>query len=223
MRIGEVAELTGLSISNIRFYEKKGLIEPDREKESKYRDYTQADVIRLKEIVLYRKMDMSIEVISSIINGEVSREDAMEQQMLDLKEKQKTIQGAMDLCQKVLKEEMFEEKNIETYLNFVKEEEAKGTKFAEIDEMLQDFADFAQMNRMIGDPYVGWLFVNPWTNRLVSILWMGILVALPVVGIVDDYLDDGRIRPVSGLFWIGWLLFVGVHFYQYRKSKKWQD
>ena len=31
MRIGEVAEQTGLSISNIRFYEKKGLIKPDRE------------------------------------------------------------------------------------------------------------------------------------------------------------------------------------------------
>ena len=31
MRIGEVAEQTGLSISNIRFYEKKGLIKSDRE------------------------------------------------------------------------------------------------------------------------------------------------------------------------------------------------
>ena len=37
MRIGEVAEKTGLSISNIRFYEKKGLIGPEREAESKYR------------------------------------------------------------------------------------------------------------------------------------------------------------------------------------------
>ena len=56
MKIGEVAEQTGLSISNIRFYEKKGLIEPKRNEQSKYRDYTEEDVKRLKQIILYRKM-----------------------------------------------------------------------------------------------------------------------------------------------------------------------
>lgn len=61
MKIGEVAEQTGLSISNIRFYEKKGLIEPKRNEQSKYRDYTEEDVKRLKQIILYRKMDMPLE------------------------------------------------------------------------------------------------------------------------------------------------------------------
>ena len=50
MRIGEIAEKTGLSISNIRFYEKKGLIGPDREKESKYRNYTDGDLDRIKRM-----------------------------------------------------------------------------------------------------------------------------------------------------------------------------
>lgn len=40
MKIGEVANETGLSISNIRFYEKKGLLSPSRKEESGYRDYT---------------------------------------------------------------------------------------------------------------------------------------------------------------------------------------
>ena len=35
MKIGEAAKETGLSISNIRFYEKKGLLEPEREAESR--------------------------------------------------------------------------------------------------------------------------------------------------------------------------------------------
>lgn len=100
MRIGEVAERTGLSISNIRFYEKKGLIEPDREQQSKYRDYTEADVKRLKEIILYRKMDFPIETIGLLIGREVAASDAIEQQLLDLREKQKAIQGTIDLCQK---------------------------------------------------------------------------------------------------------------------------
>ena len=48
MKIGEVANETGLSISNIRFYEKKGLLSPSRKEESGYRDYTKDDIKRLK-------------------------------------------------------------------------------------------------------------------------------------------------------------------------------
>ncbi len=41
MRIGEIAKRTGLKISNIRFYERKGLLTPKREQDSQYRDYTE--------------------------------------------------------------------------------------------------------------------------------------------------------------------------------------
>ena len=46
MRIGEIAKRTGLNISNIRFYERKGLLTPKREQDSQYRDYTEEDVLR---------------------------------------------------------------------------------------------------------------------------------------------------------------------------------
>ena len=38
MRIGEVAKRTGLNVSNVRFYERKGLLAPVREEESNYRE-----------------------------------------------------------------------------------------------------------------------------------------------------------------------------------------
>ena len=44
MRIGEVAQRTGLSISNIRFYEKKGLIGPERNEQNRYREHEEEDV-----------------------------------------------------------------------------------------------------------------------------------------------------------------------------------
>ena len=44
MRISEVSKLTGLSVSNIRFYGKKGLLAPVREEDSKYRDYSEENV-----------------------------------------------------------------------------------------------------------------------------------------------------------------------------------
>ena len=41
MKISEAAKLTGMNVSSIRFYERKGLLLPERESGSKYRDYTE--------------------------------------------------------------------------------------------------------------------------------------------------------------------------------------
>ena len=59
MRIGEVSNIVGLDVSSIRFYERKGLINPDRGEDNKYRDYSLEDIECLKQIVLLRKLDMS--------------------------------------------------------------------------------------------------------------------------------------------------------------------
>ena len=57
MKISEAAKLTGLNVSSIRFYERKGLLMPQREDGSKYRDYTDEDVQRIRQILLYRVSD----------------------------------------------------------------------------------------------------------------------------------------------------------------------
>lgn len=107
MRIGEVAEITGLSISNIRFYEKKGLIGPDRDADSKYRNYSEEDLKRIRFIILLRKMDISVETIGSILADKILFEDALEQQLLDLKMKQKTVQSSIELCEKMIDDQAF--------------------------------------------------------------------------------------------------------------------
>ena len=48
MTIKEVEQCTGLPRSVIRFYEKEGLIAPQRNEENRYRAYSQADVDRLR-------------------------------------------------------------------------------------------------------------------------------------------------------------------------------
>lgn len=219
MRIGEVAEKTGLSISNIRFYEKKGLIEPDREQESKYRDYTEEDIKRLKEIILYRKMDMSIETIYQLMTKEVSVQDVLEHQLQDLKEKQKTIQGAIDLCEKVIGDGNYKERDVEVYLNYVKEEEEKGKTFAKVDDLLMDFSEYTQFDRMGGDPYVGKFIRNPKINRVAAMLWMVMWIAVPVIAIADMCVDTKGISPVKLVFWIIWLVIVIGSFWKYRKTK----
>ena len=219
MRIGEVAERTGLSISNIRFYEKKGLIEPDREQESKYRDYTEEDVKRLKEIILYRKMDMPIEMIYQLITKEVSAKNILERQLQELREKQKAIQGAIDLCEKVIGDGNGKEQDVEVYLSYVKQEEAKGKVFAKVDDLLMDFAEYTKFDQMAGDPYVGKFFRNSKINRVAVVLWMLMWLAVPVIAIIDMCMDENGISLVKLGFWIVWLVMVIGSFWEYRKTK----
>lgn len=70
MRIKEVQEATGLTAKAIRLYESKGLLEPAREAENDYRDYSQADVERLKTIAVLRRLDVPVREIKSWTDGE---------------------------------------------------------------------------------------------------------------------------------------------------------
>lgn len=220
MRIGEVAEQTGLSISNIRFYEKKGLIEPGREGENQYRDYTKEDVKRLKEIIFYRKMDLPIEVIVSLNNQEMSLQDAIKQQLADLKERQKQLQGTIDLCEKVIADQKYEDIDVDGYLAYVKEEEKNGVKFVQIEEWLSDFAEFTNVNQMIGDPYMGRLFSDFRFRSGITVLWIVLLIMIPIIEIVDNYLNENGARPFYLLFWMCWICSLIISFCQYRRHKK---
>ena len=54
MKIKQVEQEVGISVHSIRFYEEMGLIKIQRKEDSKYRDFTEHDVKKLKEIKLFR-------------------------------------------------------------------------------------------------------------------------------------------------------------------------
>lgn len=220
MRIGEISELTGLSISNIRFYEKKGLIEPSREAENKYREYTEEDLLRLKQITLYRKMNLSIEHIGLIFCGEMSLEEAVQKQLIELERKKEMLEGSISLCQIILESGTVKEREVDYYLNYVKEEEAKGTRFAELDEFLEDFADFVQITRFWGDPYVGKLLLNKRIFRVITSIAVLVLVTLPFVVVWDSYKDHGMIQGKAIAFCCIWIVGLGPSFIHFRKKNK---
>lgn len=216
MRIGEIAQLTGLSVSNIRFYEKKGLIGPQREDGSKYRNYTEDDLRSLKKIVLYRKMDFPIEVIQQLQNSQIDVGDAFEQQLIDLKKKEKMIQGAIGLCEKMIDDGAYEDIDVEYYSNYVKEEESRGNIFAMVDDVIQDFADYTYFYR------TGWnVFPFMYSSRGMKYIWCALIVLTPIVIMIDDVLDGDGVCVVLMIFCIGWLMVVLyniIRFLQYRRK-----
>ena len=62
LSIGDLSVRTGLSVSAIRFYEKKGLINPDRNAGNQRR-YEGSDIRRLSFILIAQQIGLSIEEI----------------------------------------------------------------------------------------------------------------------------------------------------------------
>ena len=219
MRISDVANETGLSASNIRFYEKKGLLSPDREKESKYRDYSQEDIRRLKQIVLYRKMNLPVEMIFLILNGETSTRKVLERQKDKLIEQQHILQGSIDLCCRVLGETDLEQIDVDYFLNYVKEEEDKGQQFAVVEELLDDVSDFYGISKFRSDPWIGEFFQNKWAVRGISLSWLLTCILLPITQIYTRITAEESVQPGAVLAWLLWGFVVMYPFYKFRRYK----
>lgn len=156
MKISEAAKLTGMNVSSIRFYERKGLLLPERESGSKYRDYTEADVQRIKQIFLYRKMGISVETIELLLKGKANLREVLAEQKRLLEEQITELKGASELCKLVMKEaEIPENEKLEEYLNYVYQEEKKGGRFAEVRELLENLGDYSTTAGVWGLPFIG--------------------------------------------------------------------
>lgn len=67
MNIGEASKASGVSQRMIRHYEKTGLIPPALRRDSGYRDYSAADVHRLRFIANARDLGFSSEEIMTLL------------------------------------------------------------------------------------------------------------------------------------------------------------
>ena len=69
MNIKEVEKITGISSQNIRFYEKEGLIKPNRDDNNGYRVYSEDDIKLLKMVKMLRMLDMPVGEIKELLSG----------------------------------------------------------------------------------------------------------------------------------------------------------
>lgn len=218
MKIGEAAKETGLSISNIRFYEKKGLLEPARDQESKYRNYTEEDILRLKKIIIFRKMDLSVEQIAAMLKGKTDAKVVLKNQEQELFNKIREMEGALELCRILEKEESPLDIEPEQYLDYIAQEEKKGKKFSKAEELLDGMLESAEA--LSG----GMQSVGFWRAILGSYAWLGkylnLIFWLLVVGIVVFALITREPSVRNYLYWGGLLLFLLMRVSCYWKNQK---
>ncbi len=98
MNIKDAERLSGVSRHNIRFYEKEGLISPQRNRENAYRSYSQQDIAVLKQIKLLRMVDMPLEQIGLVLEGKLSLYDALFSRQQELQARTGQLKATMSLC-----------------------------------------------------------------------------------------------------------------------------
>ncbi|MCR4787441.1 MAG: MerR family transcriptional regulator [Lachnospiraceae bacterium] len=133
MKINQVEELVGITKKNIRFYEEQGLLNPGRNPENGYRDYSLSDVDCLLKIKLLRKIDVPIEEIKKLETGSVSFEECMESQSKKLEDQRDNIGLMIDLCKKLSNEVTgYDQIDASAYLDELKQLEKGGAVFMDL-------------------------------------------------------------------------------------------
>ena len=140
MKINNVEKLLGITKANIRFYEKENLLSP-RRSENGYRDYSEEDVLRLKQIVILRKLGIPVQIIQDILDGAIPLQDALEQNISALQGELSRLNGSLALCRQLQAENAMV-LDTERYWNLVHDQEQQGHEFL---SLVEDYLRFSEI------------------------------------------------------------------------------
>lgn len=133
MRIQEVEEQVGITRKNIRFYEKEGLLQPNRNLENGYRDYRDEDVETLKRIKLLRKLSVPLEEIRRVQSGAMTMESVLRRHMIALEEQSSNLSKMQAMCgQLVERKEQYPRLDTDFWLAEMEKMEKEGMLFMDV-------------------------------------------------------------------------------------------
>lgn len=156
LQIKEFADLTGVSVRTLHYYDEIGLLVPAIvDPYTGYRYYNEASLLRMQEILFYRELDFPLKSISRILaSPDYDKQEALAQQrdMLILKkERLERLIAAVDGAMKgenVMS--AFDDREVEQYKAEVKERWGKTEAYAEYTEKSKGFSKDKQSDLLAG-------------------------------------------------------------------------
>ena len=140
MLIGDFAELTGVSVRTLRYYDEIGLLKPSAvEAHSGYRWYDGEALARMQEILFYRELDFPLQRIAEILAspGHDRRRALAEQRRLLMLKKER-LERLIDAVDAAVKGEnvmsAFDNREYEQYKEEVKQRWGGTDAYAEYQE-----------------------------------------------------------------------------------------
>lgn len=106
LTVKEVCELAGVSARTLRHYDAIGLFEPSVRTDAGYRLYSEADMERLQQILLFRELEFRLSDIRKILEApNFDRRKALEQQIELLELKRDHVDDLIELARSLVREE----------------------------------------------------------------------------------------------------------------------
>ena len=98
MTVHEVADLTGITIRTLHYYDEIGLLKPTMVTDSKYRLYTDDDLNRLQEILFFREVGFALKEIKSLLGSpNYDRTEALKRHLDILQAQKERIDALISL------------------------------------------------------------------------------------------------------------------------------
>ena len=151
MQIKEFAELTGVSVRTLHYYDEIGLLTPSEvDVQTGYRFYDEKTLERMQEILFYRELDFSLKTIGQIISSpDYDKQQALSRQrqlLIAKKERLERLIDALDGLEKgegLMKNEYEALKN--KYAEEVKQRWGDTAAYRESEERGTDFVKAAPL------------------------------------------------------------------------------
>ena len=175
MKIKYVEELVGITKKNIRFYEEQGLLAPDRA-ENGYREYGQADVDRLMQIKLLRKLGVPIEEIKRIFQGSIHLDDCLDRHLDELERQKENLAKMQVISEQIIASHVtLQNLDTENYLNQVESMEKEGTSFMDVEKTDR------RRKKLMGAIIPGIVMIHILAASIAAIAWMNTIEKIPVI------------------------------------------
>lgn len=102
--VSQVARRCGLSRSTLLYYDAIGLLKPAARGQTRYRQYSQKDLERLRQICIFRNMGVALEDIARILDGPDSElRTALERRLLEANEEIERLRAHQQSILKLLR------------------------------------------------------------------------------------------------------------------------
>lgn len=104
--VGRLADISGVTVRTLHHYDEIGLLRPAGRSPAGYRLYTEADLKRLQQIVVYRRLEMSLDEIADLLDGPDDAAAHLRRQRAVVAARRDELEVLVDAIDQALEREM---------------------------------------------------------------------------------------------------------------------
>lgn len=140
MQIRDFAQLTGVSVRTLHYYDEIGLLRPAAvDEQTGYRFYDESSLLRMQEILFYRELDFPLKDIQEALSSpHYDKQKALAEQKTLLRLKKERLERLIDAIDGALKGEnvmkAFDNSKMEQYMEEAKARWSKTEAWQEYEE-----------------------------------------------------------------------------------------